>query len=590
MQAMFAHMVDVALGSQAQTKDGKPLRDVCYMHMPQGRPIDPREFANPWSPAGNATIANADNLGKQQPAAAPASGTVAGGPAPAGGPTAEQAAQAQQMAASMHAAFRTAELVNTRMLVTTDGSYAPYQGSELISDAYQGVIMRAQGIPADPPPPDIQAKIDAARKLLWVLNPDGSSTGRKTPAYLDYQKYASAWAGARSAYAIAEAGAAKDPNLGAVWPVTSSSLQQNVNNAWDDWRSSGADEIEVALDTLGSVGGAIGAFYVAEAREIFKAWDLGLSGAVPVGTPYAEVSPETWYDPTDTQNGFESITVSSSTSIASSSDSANNMANGWYNGHSSTTGGGGGGMVFGITFGVDASHTDANQAQGSSGSGATASSFSDQMSDVTISYEFGMCTIYRPYMLSELFIIDGWYLPKEPKNSVSDGTVGGTVSGQQHDQQHPDDPETHLLPMVTTQFLVVRNVSITASGWGDAGDAMSNWCAQQQSSSQSSSNSVSGGVGFLCFGGYASDTNADWSGQDSSSFASARSWNYSGNSQQGTLKINGCQIVGWVGEILPASPRVDGTNTGAASPASTATAASTGTPATAAPSPTPTGP
>jgi hypothetical protein len=250
------------------------------------------------------------------------------------------------------------------------------------------------------------------------------------------------------------------------------------------------------------------------------------------------------------------------------------MANGWYNGHSSSVGGGGAGMIFGITFGVDASSTDANQAQGSAASGGTSSAFSNQMSDVSISYEYGMCTIYRPYMLSELFIIDGWYLPKEPKNTVSDGTVGGSVSAQEHDQQHPDDPETHLLPMVTTQFLVVRNVTITASGWGDAGDAMSNWCTQQQSSGQSSSNSTSGGVGFLGIGGYVSDSNADWSGQDSNSFASARSWNFSGNSQQGTLKINGCQIVGWVGEILPASPRVDGTKTDttttpAATPAST---------------------
>jgi hypothetical protein len=557
LQAMFAQLVDSALGSQALTKDGKPLRDVCYMHLPQGLPVDPREYANPWSPAGGATIADESNLGQVSTPPSTTSGSSSTG---SGATTPAGPSQAQlQLQASMNAAFQTARLVDLRMLVTTDGQYQPYQGSELISDAYQGVILRAQGIPADPPPADIQAKIDAARATLWILKPDGSTTGRKTPEYQAYEQLASAWASARSSYAVAEAGAVKDPDLGAAWPVTSSSLKTTVDNAWNDWRSAGADQIENALDTLGSVGGSIGAFYVAQAREVFKAWDLGLTGSVPVGTPYSMVSPTTWYDPTDEQNGFTQITVTSSTSSASSSETASSMANSWYSGHSETVGGGGAAMIFGVTIGADASHSDASQSQGSSASGGTTSRFSAQMSDVTISYEYGLCRIDRPYMLSELFIIDGWYLPGEPKDRVSDGTVSGTVQGQTADAQNSDGPETHLLPMVTTQFLVVRNVSITATGWGEAGDAMSQWCTSQQSQSQSSSNTASGGVGFLCFGGYVSDTNADWSGSDSGSYAASRSWNFSTSGESGTLKINGCQIAGWIGEILPASPRVDGT-------------------------------
>src|SRR3981081_1365248 len=48
---MFSQLVDKALGSQTVDKDGKPLREVCYMHLPMGIPIDPRDHSYPWEPA-----------------------------------------------------------------------------------------------------------------------------------------------------------------------------------------------------------------------------------------------------------------------------------------------------------------------------------------------------------------------------------------------------------------------------------------------------------------------------------------------------------------------------------------------------------
>jgi hypothetical protein len=559
--AMFSQLVDKVLGQQTVDKNGKPLRDVCYMHMPNGLPIEPRDFADPWTPDATSTIAGTANAGQ-------AGATTAGGPSPAGVAGSTNAGQptpgapaASQKAAtpSQDAARRTAELVDERLLVTSDGSYMPYQGSELISSAYQLVISEAFGIPAPPPPAQIQQQIDAAQKLLWVEKPDGTITGRRTPEYQQYEQFSQAWANARTDYANAESAAAKDPALGNAWPVTSSSLQMAVDNAWNDWRGDDADEIENALDTLGSVGGSVGTYFVSQAKEVFKAWDLGLTGVVPVGTLYSEVLPSTWYDPTDEQNGFSGLTVSASQWQGSSASASASQASNWYKGHCDSTSGGGGGMIFGITLGVDLSKSNGTFSQGSQGSGGTFNGWSSSMSNVSIEFEWGLCNIYRPWLLSELFIIDGWYLPNEPMNCISDGTVGGAVAGQQQDQQHPDAPETHMLPMVTTQFLVVRNVTITADGWGAAGQAMSSWCADQQSSDQSSSSSAGGGVGFLCLGGTVSQSNADWSGQASDSANSGQSFYFSGGAEHGTLTINGCQIVGWVGEILPASPRVDGT-------------------------------
>ena len=221
-------------------------------------------------------------------------------------------------------------------------------------------------------------------------------------------------------------------------------------------------------------------------------------------------------------------------------------------------------MVFGITFGASASHSDSDQHSGSDTSGSQSYQFSNSMSSVTIKFEYGLCNIYRPWLLSELFVIDGWYLPGEKDKVVSDGTVGGQTS----------ETDSHLLSMIPTQFLVVRNVEITAEGWGDAGTQMSNYCTNALSNDQSSSTSVSGGAGFLCFGGTVSHQNADWSGDDAESSSAAGSWSFTGNEKHGKLRINGCQIVGWVGEIIPASPKVDGTKkVGTATPASSTPAA-----------------
>jgi hypothetical protein len=212
--------------------------------------------------------------------------------------------------------------------------------------------------------------------------------------------------------------------------------------------------------------------------------------------------PSAWWDPSDDQKGFTTITASNTQYQSFSQAHSAQAASSWHKGHSASTGGSGGGMVFGITFGASASQKDSNQQSGTDVSGSHSSNFSNSMSNVTIKASFGLCYIYRPWLLPELFVIDGWYLPGENDKVVSDGTIGG---------QKGDD-DSHLLPMLATQFLVLENVSITADGWGSAGDQMSDYCKQSDQRDQSSSSSVSGGAGFLCFGGAVSHDNADWSG------------------------------------------------------------------------------
>jgi hypothetical protein len=547
---MYGQLVENVLGSQPVDKDGKPLREVCYMHMPMGFPIDPRDFSNPWTPAGGATLADFSNTGKLSPppAAPPAPGSSTATSTPGTAPKTPPQPDPQLLHA-LDSARKTAVRFDRMLRVTSDGTYRPYEGGETISSAYEVIIRKAQGLPAPNPPADIQAKIDEARKVLWNVDANGSFKG-KTDNYKQYQKSSQAWAAARSAFATAEAQTVTDPAAASTWPVTSSSLQMDVDNAWDDWRSAGADEIENALDTLGAVGGSVGAYFVSQARELYKAWDLGLSGVVPVNTPYTEVQPSSWYDPYDKENGFMHLEASDSNWQSSSSSSSSSMAQSWYQGQSESTTVGGGGMIFGITLGVDHSHGSSSDHWGSNATGQSFSQFSDEMSDVSISFEFGLCDIYRPWMLAEMFVIDGWYLPGEASGAVSDGTIGG--------QNNVDDH--HFLPMLPTQFLVVRNVKITATGWADAGKHLEDYVRENQGSDQSSSSSVAGGVGWLGLGGAMSQSNADSSGQDSQSAAAAGSWSFETHGRTGILSINGGQIVGWVGEIMRSSPRISDPN------------------------------
>ena len=543
LQDLLRQIIDKIIGGPSHGKGGEPLRDVCFMVRPLGDPIDPRDFSFAWDPAGASSSGDVQDDGKFGTAAA-----VAAAPPVAPGQPAPAPVPDKKLQHALASARNTAVKFDQMMRVTDDGAYRPFTSAGTLSSSYEAIITKAQGIPAPPIPADIQKQIDDAMHVLYVFDDAGKQKG-KTKEFKNYQILKQAYADAETAFANAEAAAMTNAALGQTWPVTSKSFRAAVDNAYDDWRSADAEKIENALETVKSIGGSIGNHFLAQARSLYDAWSLGLAGSVAVGVPYTQIMPGSWYDPNDTENGFTGITASNTQYQSFSQSHSAQGASSWYKGHSSSTGGSAGGMVFGVTFGASGSHSDSNQQSGSASSGSQGSGFSNSMSNVTIKLEYGLCDIYRPWLLRELFVIDGWYLPGEKDKVVSDGTIGG---------QKGDD-DSHLLPMITTQFLVVRNVTITADGWGTAGDQMSQYCKQAESQDQSSSSSMSGGVGFLCFGGTVSHSNADWSGSDSESGSAAGSCFFTGDANHGTLTINGCQIVGWIGEILPVSPKHDGT-------------------------------
>ena len=338
-----------------------------------------------------------------------------------------------------------------------------------------------------------------------------------------------------------------DPIFGAAWPATAASAQQKVDNAYMIWRSSGADDVEKALNTLNSQGGSAAAYFTSQSRELFDKWDLSLSGVVPVRTPYTQITPASWYDHTNNDIGFTGLKSSSTDYHANGGSQRSSYANNWYKGSASSTEAQASASFFGISLGGSGGSSSSHSSSAGHEGGQESSHFADATTAASIELEYGIIDIERPWLLTELFHIGGWYVPGEPAGCVSDGTIAG---------QEGDDKK--LLPMIKKQALVIRNVKITASGWGSAGSAMSSYYQNQQSQSDSSSWNVAGSVGFLGIGGSAGHSESEWAGSSSTDSGASWSFEYDSWSDSGTLTIDGCQIVGYVGEIVGLTPRLDG--------------------------------
>ena len=145
--------------------------------------------------------------------------------------------------------------------------------------------------------------------------------------------------------------------------------------------------------------------------------------------------------------------------------------------------------------------------------------------------------------------MEGWYLAGGKKNSISDGTITGQI-----------DAPDRLLPMVPKGFVVVRNVVITADSWSELGNQFQNAVDSDSQHTDSSSTSYGGSVGWCGIGGSVQHTNSDDNGAFTNQHDSGYGWNFERNGDGGTLTMLGGQIVGWIGQIQPASPYRDDPN------------------------------
>ena len=509
--------------------DGKPVNSMVYSQLVLGMPIWKDDYFRPWSPAGGSSLAQAV---KDDPPPTP------GGPA---GPL------DPKFLRSMQAAFKTSLLCRTMLQVTKDNGYKEYPTGRHLDFAYDSVINSMQPAKAVEIAADVKARVAEAEKVLYVEDTDGNITN--TPLYNRYLNNAQLLANAKSNFAAGFALAQRDPAKFEVWPVQSASLQLAVDTARNNLTSQGALKVEAAMDVIGSVGRSMQANMIKKARQRFDEWNLGLSGAVPSNMPYSLILPTNWCDADDHQ-GWETLIVDEGEIQHWSSSNATSSTFNTWKSHAESTGGSAGVMVGFAAFG--GSHGSASE--NSSFQDTSASSFQSQFKNTAkglhIELEFGLCKIERPWLVSDVFYVKDWYSKGNAKGSISDGTIDGQA-----------DSLDKIMPMIPQQFLVVRNVTITANEWGSDGEMLEQHYGVSAGSSESSSSHTagSGGVclGFVSFGGSASHSSADASGQSSTFQARSGSSHFGTTWSNNTLKIPGAQIVAFLSSIVPACPGVD---------------------------------
>jgi hypothetical protein len=193
------------------------------------------------------------------------------------------------------------------------------------------------------------------------------------------------------------------------------------------------------------------------------------------------------------------------------------------------------------------SHADASNAFGNHANGYNWTSHQDHSSDASVTFEFFIATIERPWFLGDLFNIKGWYLVGQRAHSVSDGTIDNQIG----------DKTPAILPMIPKGFLIIRNMSITCDDWGDFGTSFNRAMQASQGGGQSSSNSVAVSGSYLFYSGSAQHQDQQSSGRfGSQQMSSGLTFTQHGE-RGGTLELLGSQIAGWIGQIQPAAPLMD---------------------------------
>jgi hypothetical protein len=535
--------IERAVSASQIGPDGKPSATAIYMHMPTGYPVDPKMFANAWTPAGGDSSASFGNDGAfSGPAQATGYSAPAGPPGSVYPPPAKPDPQLQE---SIQAAFFTSQLVDQMLEVTKNGVAAAWPDRN-VNIEYFTIIKGMQPFDQSKPAQAVLDKIAAAQNLLYIKDANGNFIGY-TPLYAQFRRNQQAWTDAIAAQAMAYAKATSDPVAGQEWPIVAQSYASKVTAALNDYNSMGRQEVQDALDTIATQGESAVTALAAMARQMYDAYQIQLAGGISANVPWSYISPISWWDATNDSFGVQKITGTSKAHDAATASGAASFANNWQQQQSQSTSGSGGFNVGIYSASASGSHSDASNAFGNHADEYSWTSHSDHSSDASVSVEFFIATIERPWFLGDLFNIKGWYLVGQRAKSISDGTVDNQIG----------DKAPAILPMIPKGFLIIRNVSITCDDWGDFGSSFNQAMQAAQGSGQSSANSVAVSGSYLFCSASGQHQDQQSSGAFGSQNTSSGFTFTSDGGRGGTLQLLGSQIAGWIGQIQPAAPLMD---------------------------------
>jgi hypothetical protein len=254
-----------------------------------------------------------------------------------------------------------------------------------------------------------------------------------------------------------------------------------------------------------------------------------------------------WWDYTDESFGVQKLTGTSEAHDARTTSGTGSFASNWQRQQSQSNSGSGGFNIGVYSASASGSHADASNAFGNNANQFNWTTHQDNSSSASVSLEYFIATIERPWFLGDIFNLKGWYLVGQRANSISDGTIANQIG----------DKCPAILPMLPKGFLIVRNVKITCDDWGDFGSSFSQAAQASQGSGQSSSNQVAVSGGYLFMKGSAQHQDQQSSGAFGSQQTSSGFTFTSDGKKGGTLELLGSQIAGWIGQIQPAAPLMD---------------------------------
>ena len=397
---------------------------------------------------------------------------------------------------SMDAAINTARLVDVipklSAIYTDSGS--------TISQVYKQVL-DGVCIPAQPANAAIEKQLTDADAVLYrmvdTVDPDtGEVTAKRveTSLYRDYLDNQAAYNSARIGYIGAYLEAQKTTSGRNTWPLIATTLQLPVRQAYDRWRSGGADKVEQAMAIINTSSQNALQKAWDSAKKTFEGYGVALDDSgTGLSTPIQRSSllPSNWHSTSSTGwTRYDSAASSVATSNTSDYKSY----------------GGSAGFSLGL-FSIGGSAGHSSQSQHASA----------ETKDLRISFSYTLVTVRRPWLTYNLLGTKGWNLGNlYGKGKLSNGTKAGQTNS--------------VWPLLPTSFVVVKDVVISAT-WSKADlDLIKS--------------KTSGGGGFaigpFSIGG---------------SYTSSHSKEtYQSSIAGGKITVPGVQIIGVISQVVPYGP------------------------------------
>lgn len=270
---ILSEIVTYIQSSRPRRTDGGQTQGVDIQFHRPGRMVSPRDLGYPWSPFGGVT--------------APKSGGIE--PPKVDGAASPEQADAVQRAVS--AAFNTMLVTNTRFTVTDDGTLGQYAGGgKEVAATYADLLASMEALPAPPRSAAEEERIAEAKAVLWDEDMVPTEAYER---YLDNQRE---YSQAQGNYTTQSVRLVNDPATAEFAPLMLRPYLTEVDQAWHQWKSQGAEEIEEALATVESLGVPLEQGAIAAARQRLADWTIPLLG-VSTEFPYTLMLPSEWAVP-----------------------------------------------------------------------------------------------------------------------------------------------------------------------------------------------------------------------------------------------------------------------------------------------------